>query len=355
MGRRRGGAPPRPRCCDRSPRSPSPRWRSRRRRSPRMRSAWLGRAANAARDLNYIGTIVYQHGTARRDLAPRPSQRPRQRVREARQPRRAGARGHPQPGRGPLLLSRRQADSHRAAHVPQRVPVAVGAAAEGARPTTTTSRKAEAGRVAGLDAQAWVFEPKDGCASGTSSGSTPAPACCSRCASSTIAARSSSSSRSPTSPSAPRSTARWCDRHGRRRRPTGTCCSRRSATSIRATRAGSSAGCRRDSRRSSKASARCAASANRSSHLVYSDGLVAVSVFIEPVEATRPRPVGHSHQGSINVFVRPVDDRRRDRRSAKCPARRSARSPTRWPAAEFRCPRCRRNHSFATPPKRTST
>lgn len=44
-------------------------------------------------------------------------------------------------------------------------------------------------------------------------------------------------------------------------------------------------------------------------HLVYSDGLVAVSVFIEKVETTRPRPVGHSHQGSINVFVRPVDDR----------------------------------------------
>jgi sigma-E factor negative regulatory protein RseB len=44
-------------------------------------------------------------------------------------------------------------------------------------------------------------------------------------------------------------------------------------------------------------------------HLVYTDGLVAVSVFIEKVEATRPRPVGHSHQGSINVFVRPVDDR----------------------------------------------
>ena len=48
-------------------------------------------------------------------------------------------------------------------------------------------------------------------------------------------------------------------------------------------------------------------------HLVYSDGLVAVSVFIEKTETTRPRPVGHSHQGSINVFVRPVDDRRRDR------------------------------------------
>ncbi len=43
------------------------------------------------------------------------------------------------------------------------------------------------------------------------------------------------------------------------------------------------------------------------SHLVYSDGLVAVSVFIEAVGAT-PRSLGHSQQGGINVYVRPVDD-----------------------------------------------
>jgi len=42
-------------------------------------------------------------------------------------------------------------------------------------------------------------------------------------------------------------------------------------------------------------------------HLVYSDGLVAVSVFIEPI-ATAAHPFGVSRQGGINVFVRQQDD-----------------------------------------------
>ena len=42
-------------------------------------------------------------------------------------------------------------------------------------------------------------------------------------------------------------------------------------------------------------------------HLVYSDGLVAVSVFIEPVGGA-PHPTGWSRQGGINVFIRQQDD-----------------------------------------------
>lgn len=42
-------------------------------------------------------------------------------------------------------------------------------------------------------------------------------------------------------------------------------------------------------------------------HLVFSDGLVAVSVFVEPTPAT-PQPVGLSHQGGINVYSRQLDD-----------------------------------------------
>jgi sigma-E factor negative regulatory protein RseB len=42
-------------------------------------------------------------------------------------------------------------------------------------------------------------------------------------------------------------------------------------------------------------------------HLVYSDGLVAVSVFIEPV-GSAPHPVGMSHQGGINIVIRQQDD-----------------------------------------------
>lgn len=42
-------------------------------------------------------------------------------------------------------------------------------------------------------------------------------------------------------------------------------------------------------------------------HLIFSDGLVAVSVFVEPAPPT-PQPVGLSHQGGINVYSRQLDD-----------------------------------------------
>jgi sigma-E factor negative regulatory protein RseB len=42
-------------------------------------------------------------------------------------------------------------------------------------------------------------------------------------------------------------------------------------------------------------------------HLVYSDGLVAVSVFIEPI-GSAPHPIGMSRQGGINIAIRQQDD-----------------------------------------------
>ena len=42
-------------------------------------------------------------------------------------------------------------------------------------------------------------------------------------------------------------------------------------------------------------------------HLVFSDGLVAVSVFVEPTPSS-PQPVGLSQQGGINVYSRQLDD-----------------------------------------------
>jgi sigma-E factor negative regulatory protein RseB len=42
-------------------------------------------------------------------------------------------------------------------------------------------------------------------------------------------------------------------------------------------------------------------------HLVYSDGLVAVSVFVEPMPQA-PQPIGLSQQGGINVYSRQLDD-----------------------------------------------
>lgn len=43
-------------------------------------------------------------------------------------------------------------------------------------------------------------------------------------------------------------------------------------------------------------------------HLVYSDGLAAVSVFIEPVATRRSIHEGLSQQGAINIFTRTIDD-----------------------------------------------
>jgi len=43
-------------------------------------------------------------------------------------------------------------------------------------------------------------------------------------------------------------------------------------------------------------------------HLVYSDGLVAVSVFVEPVGGGASHPIGLARQGGINVYIRQFDD-----------------------------------------------
>jgi sigma-E factor negative regulatory protein RseB len=42
-------------------------------------------------------------------------------------------------------------------------------------------------------------------------------------------------------------------------------------------------------------------------HLVFSDGLVAVSVFVEPTPST-PQPMGLSQQGGVNVYSRPLNE-----------------------------------------------
>jgi sigma-E factor negative regulatory protein RseB len=44
------------------------------------------------------------------------------------------------------------------------------------------------------------------------------------------------------------------------------------------------------------------------SHLVFSDGLAAVSVFIEPLLPSRKVVEGPSQRGAVNIYMRPVDD-----------------------------------------------
>jgi sigma-E factor negative regulatory protein RseB len=44
------------------------------------------------------------------------------------------------------------------------------------------------------------------------------------------------------------------------------------------------------------------------SHLVYSDGLAAVSIFIEPLPTARRFQEGASRQGTVNIYTRPLPD-----------------------------------------------
>ena len=43
-------------------------------------------------------------------------------------------------------------------------------------------------------------------------------------------------------------------------------------------------------------------------HLVFSDGLVAVSVFVEPIAAASGQAPGAMRQGALNVFAHRMDD-----------------------------------------------
>ena len=193
------------------------------------------------------------------------TERRRQRIREARQSRRPRARGDPQPRRGPLLLPGRQGRPHRAADVPQRVSRRCPRSSRRRSPQFYDVRKAEADRVAGLDVQAWVFEPKDGLRYGHKFWVDTATGLLLKARiqnerdeiveqfAFTDVAIGAKIDRDMVKPTWPR------------RRPTGRCAKPAPARSTCATPAGSCARCRPDFRRVvRRLSASCTASANRS-------------------------------------------------------------------------------------------
>ena len=145
----------------------------------------------------------------RRDDAARASERRRQRIRKARQPGGSGARSDPQQRRGALLLPRRQGRPHRAADVSQCISVAVGAAAEGADRILRIAQGRSRSRRRASTCRLGYSSRRTACATGRSCGSSARRDSCSRRASRTSATSRSNNSRSPTSRSAPRSTARW--------------------------------------------------------------------------------------------------------------------------------------------------
>jgi len=271
-------------------------------------SAWLARTAAAAKDLNYIGTIVYQHG-ARVETSRLVHLNDRGNELEklvnldgpAREVIRTG--GEARCYYPDARIIRIEPRALRNAFP------ALSATEQKALTDNYEFRKAEAGRVAGLDAQAWTFEPNDGFRFGHKFWVDNATGLLLRASVSnergeiveqfsftdlTIGAKID---REMVQPQWSGTMPGWqmqksplgdIDLHDTGwlvgRLPPGFS---KIAEGYRPLRG------RRDP----------------VAHLVYSDGLVAVSVFIERFGGRPPRPLGHSQQGGINVYVRPLDDR----------------------------------------------
>jgi sigma-E factor negative regulatory protein RseB len=167
-------------------------------------------------------------------------------------------------------------------------------------------RKAETMRVAGLDAQAWVFEPKDGLRYGHKFWTDLATGLILKArvvdenngvleqfvfSEVTIGVKIDPQMVKPTWPAAP---AGW------KIRQSGKVESESEETGWIVTRIPPGFVKIVDGFRRVQNSRRVA-------HLVYSDGLVAVSVFVEPGRAAPP-PNGFSAQSGLNVYSRQVDD-----------------------------------------------
>jgi sigma-E factor negative regulatory protein RseB len=268
--------------------------------------AWLSRAADAARTLNYVGTVVYQHGgrieTSRithwndagteyeklvnLDGPPREVIRSQGEVR-CYYPDAKVVRIEPLTFRNSFpSLSPQQQKSLAEFY---------------------DLRKAESGRVAGLEVQAWVFEPRDDLRYGHKFWVDAATGLVIKAriqdeksepieqfmfTDITIGAKIDRDMVKPTFAAAP---PEWRVREGRlgdeEHADTGWTVSRVPPGFARVLEAFRNP-------RGKRA---------RVAHLLYSDGLVSVSVFIEPAGGVT-HPTGFRQQDGINVYVRQLDD-----------------------------------------------
>ena len=266
---------------------------------------WLARAAAAARQLDYVGTIVYQHG------------------------------GHIEISRlthvnvggsefeklvnleGPPREVIRRDDEVRCYYPDAKVVRIEPRTFRNAFPSLSAQqqkalgefyefRKAEAGRVAGLETQAWVFEPKDGMRYGHKFWADAATGLLVKArvldernevveqvvfTDLAIGARIDPESVKPSWASTPPD---W------QVRQSGPADAELKETGWTVTRLPPGFTKIVEGYRHLKGKAHPVA------HLVYSDGLVAVSVFVEPM-GTSPHPMGLNQQGGLNIFVRQQD------------------------------------------------
>ena len=283
--------------------SPRRRSRARSRSAQGYAAQWLMRvdAGRAHAQLHRHGRVPAGH--ARRDLPPRAPVRERPGVGEAPEPRRSRARDRALGHRGALLLSRREGRAHRAAHVPQRVPVAVARADQQPRAVLRVQARRRAG---------------------ASPAASPRSPCSSRATACATAHRFWADADHRAAPARSRLVnekgevdrgVRVHRRHGQREdrqghgeavvdvgaarlaSQAGGPRRRRDAT----TPAGPSARCRPASSRSWKASARCAASASRWRTSCFPTASSPISVFVEPYTVTQTQ-IGLTQAGGLAQY-----------------------------------------------------
>jgi sigma-E factor negative regulatory protein RseB len=268
--------------------------------------AWLERAAAAAKQLNYVGTIVYQHGA---------------RVETSRLVHLNDAGGEFEkltnldgPAREVIRSQGEVRCYYPDAKIVRVEPRTFRNAFPSLSPQQLKSlaefydfRKAETARVAGLDTQAWVFEPKDGLRYGHKFWADAASGLLLKArilndrndiveqfafTDLTIGAKLDRAMVRPTWPAAPPD---WQVRQSGagevELKDTGWVATRLPPGFAKIVEGFRTMRGRREP----------------VAHLVYSDGLVAVSVFVEPM-AVAAHPIGPLQQGGINVYIRSLDD-----------------------------------------------
>jgi sigma-E factor negative regulatory protein RseB len=267
--------------------------------------AWLTRAATAARQLNYVGTIVYQHGLGVetfRFVHLFDAGEEYDKLVSLEGPMREviRTRGEVRCFYPDVKLLRIEPRTLRNAFP------SLTAQQQKALADHYTFRKAESERVAGLDAQAWVFEPKDGLRYGHKFWTDVATGLILKArvldggngvfeqymfSDITIGAKVDASMVKPTWSTAPSdwSVRQW-GKGESQTEETGWTVTRTPPGFVKIV----------DKYRGFQ-------SAHRVAFLVYSDGLVSVSIFVAPGR-TAPPPSGFSAQSGLNVYSRQVDD-----------------------------------------------
>jgi sigma-E factor negative regulatory protein RseB len=267
-------------------------------------AAWLARAAAAAQKQNYIGTIVYQHGgrvETSRLVHLNEQGNEFEKLVNLEGPAREVIRMNGEvrcyyPDAKVVRIEPRTFRNAFPSLSPQQ---------QAALTDFYTFRMAERGRVAGIETQAWVFEPKDGLRYGHKFWADPESGLLVKARivderneiieqfAFTEIAIGVKIEREMVNPTWTATPPGWQVRQAGpgegESKDTGWTVTRVPPGFVKIVD-----GYRRLS------------NARQVAHLVYSDGLVAVSVFIEPISASHP--IGISRQGGVNVVIRQQDD-----------------------------------------------